>query len=51
VRPDRDFGRCIIDKDVAVPPGERIGFDEKRDAERFTVSPGGVVVIPKGYQF
>ncbi len=43
--------RCIIDKDVAVPPGERIGFDAERDAERFTLSPGGVVVIPKGYRF
>ena len=43
--------RCIVDKDVAIPPGEQIGFDQKRDAERFTLSPGGVVVIPKGYQF
>jgi len=43
--------RCIVDKDVLIPPGERIGFDEKRDADRFTLSPGGVVVIPKGYVF
>jgi glucose-1-phosphate adenylyltransferase len=43
--------RCIIDKDVTVPAGEQIGFDKKRDADRFTVSPGGVVVIPKGYRF
>jgi glucose-1-phosphate adenylyltransferase len=43
--------RCIIDKDVAVPPGERIGFDPEADRRRFTVSPGGVAVIPKAYHF
>ena len=43
--------RCIVDKHVAIPAGERIGFDPVRDAERFTVSDRGVVVIGKGYQF
>jgi glucose-1-phosphate adenylyltransferase len=43
--------RCIIDKNVTIPPGERIGFDRTRDAERFTVSDRGIVVIPKGYRF
>src|SRR6266853_114744 len=43
--------RCIVDKGVTIPAGERIGFDRTRDAERFTVSDLGVVVIPKGYQF
>jgi len=43
--------RCIIDKHVTVPAGERIGFDRARDAERFTVSDTGIVVIPKGYRF
>ena len=42
---------CIIDKHVTVPPGERIGFDRARDAERFTVSDRGIVVIGKGYKF
>jgi glucose-1-phosphate adenylyltransferase len=42
---------CIIDKDVIIPPGERIGFDKERDAARFSVSPKGVVVVPKGYSF
>ena len=42
---------CIIDKHVTVPPGERIGFDRARDAERFTVSDRGIVVIGKGYRF
>ncbi len=43
--------RCIVDKHVAIPAGERIGFDPVRDAERFTVSDRGVVVVGKGYQF
>jgi glucose-1-phosphate adenylyltransferase len=43
--------RCIIDKYVDIPAGERIGFDRARDAERFTVSDCGVVVIAKGYRF
>lgn len=42
---------CIIEKDVQVPPKVRIGFDRKLDQERFTVSPAGVVVVPKGYRY
>jgi glucose-1-phosphate adenylyltransferase len=43
--------RCVIDKDVEVPAKQRVGFDREADRARFTVSPGGVVVIPKGYRF
>lgn len=43
--------RCIIDKDVHIPAGERIGIDSRQDRERFHVSPEGIVVIPKGYRF
>ena len=43
--------RCIVDKQVAIPAGERIGFDRAADARRFTVSESGIVVIPKGYCF
>jgi glucose-1-phosphate adenylyltransferase len=39
--------RCIIDKNVVVPPGFTIGHDPVADAERFTVSDGGVVAVAK----
>jgi glucose-1-phosphate adenylyltransferase len=40
--------RAIIDKDVQIPEGFRIGYDEEEDLARgFTVSDGGVVVIAK----
>jgi glucose-1-phosphate adenylyltransferase len=38
---------AIIDKDVVVEPGAEIGVDLERDRERYTVSAGGIVVIPK----
>jgi glucose-1-phosphate adenylyltransferase len=40
--------RAIIDKNVHIPPGARIGVDLEQDRQRFTVSDGGVVVIGKG---
>jgi len=43
--------RCIVDKEVKIPPGETIGYDLAKDAKRFTVSDQGVVVVPKGYKF
>ena len=43
--------RAIIDKDVKIPAGERVGFDLDRDRQRFTVTDNGVVVIPKGHVF
>ncbi|HSJ95728.1 MAG TPA: sugar phosphate nucleotidyltransferase, partial [Myxococcota bacterium] len=39
--------RCIVDKGVAIPPGEEIGYDPERDRARFTVSEGGVVVVTR----
>ena len=43
--------RCIIDKNVQIPPGEKIGFDSYRDAQRFVISDGGIVVVPRDYRF
>ncbi len=42
---------CIIDKNVHVPPGFTIGINPTLDAERFTVSDRGIVVVPKDYRF
>ncbi|MGH9000754.1 MAG: glucose-1-phosphate adenylyltransferase [Acidimicrobiia bacterium] len=39
---------AIIDKNVQVPPGARIGVDRDDDASRYTISPAGIVVIGKG---
>ncbi|MCX8117119.1 MAG: glucose-1-phosphate adenylyltransferase [Desulfobacterota bacterium] len=39
--------RTIIDKEVRIPEGTRIGYDLEEDAKRFTVSPSGIVVVPK----
>ena len=39
--------RTIVDKDVIIPPGTVIGFNHQRDAEHFTVSPGGIAVVPR----
>jgi glucose-1-phosphate adenylyltransferase len=51
--PEVDIGRgarlhrCIVDKGVKIPPGERIGEDLERDRQRFVVSEAGVVVVSR----
>jgi glucose-1-phosphate adenylyltransferase len=40
--------RAIVDKNVRIAEGAEIGVDPAADRERFTISAGGVVVIPKG---
>ncbi|MBU8871111.1 MAG: glucose-1-phosphate adenylyltransferase [Gemmatimonadales bacterium] len=42
-----ELQRCIIDKNVTIPEGMKIGFDEEKDRNLFKVSPSGVVVVPK----
>jgi len=39
--------RAIIDRDVFIPRGARIGFDEEEDRKRHTVSDRGIVVVTK----
>ena len=39
---------AIVDKDCVIDPGAEIGVEPEADRERFTISAGGVVVIPKG---
>ncbi len=40
--------RVIVDRHNAIPPGSVLGYDIKEDARRYYVSPGGVVVVPRG---
>ena len=40
--------RAIVDKNVRIAEGAQVGVDPVADRERFTISAGGVVVIPKG---
>jgi glucose-1-phosphate adenylyltransferase len=41
--------KVIVDQDNAIPANEVIGFDIERDRQRFTVSEGGVVVVPRAW--
>jgi len=49
--PDVDVGeraqirRAIIDKDVRIAPGEKIGFDLEEDRKKYFVSDEGIVVV------
>jgi glucose-1-phosphate adenylyltransferase len=38
---------AIVDKDVHIPEGAKIGVDSEVDRQRFTVSPGGIVALGK----
>jgi glucose-1-phosphate adenylyltransferase len=41
--------RSIVDKNVVIPPGFRLGVNIEEDRARgFTISDGGVIVVPKG---
>lgn len=51
VGPGARLRNCIVDKHVKIPPGTLIGHNREQDAQRFTVSERGVVVVPKKYEF
>ncbi|KOR29778.1 hypothetical protein TI04_07820, partial [Achromatium sp. WMS2] len=40
--------RTIVDRHNHIQPGTTIGIDLEADRKKFTVSPGGVVVVPSG---
>jgi len=41
--------KAIIDKNNVIPAKTTIGYNPSDDRKRFTVTPRGIVVIPKGY--
>ena len=41
--------KAIIDKNNIIPPHTEIGYSPDEDRKRFTVTPRGIVVVPKGY--
>ncbi len=41
--------KAIIDKHNIIPPDTEIGYHPVEDRKRFTVTPRGIVVVPKGY--
>jgi glucose-1-phosphate adenylyltransferase len=44
--------RAIVDKGVRVPTGVSIGVDPVQDAARgLAISPAGITVVPKGFDF
>jgi glucose-1-phosphate adenylyltransferase len=40
--------RVIVDRHNVIEPGDVIGYDREADAKRFTVTEGGITVIPGG---
>ena len=40
--------KTILDKNVVIPAGAKIGVDLEQDRERFSVSDSGIVTIGKG---
>ncbi len=38
---------AIIDKDVQIPPGMKIGFDQDQDRNRFVLTTSGIVIVAK----
>ena len=41
--------KAIIDKHNAIPANTEIGYDPNEDKKRFTLTPRGIVVVPKNF--
>jgi len=41
--------KTIIDKHNIIPPKTEIGYNPTEDRKRFTITPRGIVVVPKGF--
>jgi glucose-1-phosphate adenylyltransferase len=49
IEPGARIRRAIIDKESRIQVGARIGYDVEEDRKRgFSISDGGIVVVPKG---
>jgi glucose-1-phosphate adenylyltransferase len=40
--------KAIVDQEVQIPDDFVVGYDLEKDRQRFTISPGGVVIVPRG---
>jgi len=47
VGPNAVLRNCVIDKNVVVPDGAKVGVDTEADSERYVISDGGIAVIAK----
>ena len=47
IGPNTVLRNCVIDKNVVVPDGAQIGVDLDMDAERYSISDGGIAVVAK----
>jgi glucose-1-phosphate adenylyltransferase len=45
---DCKIRRAIVDQEAVIPDGFEIGFDPENDKARFTISPHGIVIVPRG---
>ena len=48
VGPGACVRRAILDEGVQVRAGASVGLDVEKERRRFTVTDGGVVVVPRG---
>jgi len=48
IGPNSVVRNAILDKNVVIPANAHIGVDLEHDRARYTVSPGGIVVLGKG---